>query len=409
MESELSFGGQAQVRAAERLPIADRIAAESGKEVSLRKNLRLGERIISIILFTCGFISILTTVGFTIVLGSEALRFFSTTEWLNANKRTAEVISAEDTILTVTTSGRPLAVGEDLRFGQLGTDYAEIVNIIDAETVEVVRGIRDAQPVEHAANTPLFVGAEVTLTKFFTDIKWSPQIGRFGILELLVPTFVITLIAMVVSIPLGLGAAIYISQYAQPRTRSILKPILEILAGVPTVVYGYFALTFVTPLLRQFFGDQVQVYNMLSAGLVVGILIVPTISSISEDAISSVPRALKEASFGLGATRLETVIKILLPAALSGIVAAVILGFSRAVGETMIVLVASGAGPNLTVNPLESAETMAGHIARISTGDLSFGSIDYNSVFAIGLTLFVLTLALNFASQAVTRRFREIY
>jgi phosphate transport system permease protein len=165
----------------------------------------------------------------------------------------------------------------------------------------------------------------------------------------------------------------------------------------------------VTPLLQAILGMQVKVYNMASAGIVVGILIIPTISSISEDALSAVPRALREASYGLGATKLETVFKVLLPAALSGIVAAVILGFSRAVGETMIVLIAMGAGPNLTVNPFDSAETMAGHIARISTGDLSYGSIDYNSVFAIGLTLFILTLLLNFASTVVTRRFREVY
>jgi phosphate transport system permease protein len=228
-------------------------------------------------------------------------------------------------------------------------------------------------------------------------------------MELVIPTIVITLIAMVVAVPLGLGAAIYIGEYARPRVRSILKPVLEILAGIPTVVYGYFALTFVTPLLQSVFGVQVQVYNMLSAGIVVGVLIIPTISSIGEDALSAVPRALREASYGLGATKLETIFKVLLPAALSGIVAAVILGFSRAVGETMIVLIASGAGPNLTVNPFDSAETMAGHIARISTGDLSYGSIDYNSVFAIGLTLFIITLLLNFASTYVTRRFREVY
>ena len=188
------------------------------------------------------------------------------------------------------------------------------------------------------------------------------------------------------------------------------KPIIEVLAGVPTVVYGYFALTFVTPVLRGIFGnDVVQVYNMLSAGLVVGILIIPTIASVSEDALTAVPRSLREASYGLGATRLETVVRVLLPAALSGISAAVILGISRAVGETMIVLIAAGAGPNFSFNPFDNAETMAGHIARISTGDISRGSIDYNSVFAIGLTLFVATFLLNIASNIITRRFREVY
>ena len=408
MAQELSLGGQSML---ERLPLAERLAAEQGRsEVGLSKRPRLAERAISTFLFLCGALSILTTVGFTVVLGSEALHFFATTEWLNANKRTAAAISATDTQISVTATGSALQVGDIIRFGNEGeTEQARINEIVNPETVIVERGVGNTLARDHTQNTPMFVAAQVTLTKFLTDTKWSPQIGRFGIMELIVPTIVITLIAMMVSIPLGLGAAIYIGEYASTRVRNVLKPILEILAGIPTVVYGYFALTFVTPLLQAIFGPQVKVYNMASAGIVVGILIVPTISSIAEDALSAVPRALREASYGLGATKLETVIKVLLPAALSGIMAAVILGFSRAVGETMIVLIASGAGPNLTTNPFDSAETMAGHIARISTGDLSYGSIDYNSVFAIGLTLFILTLLLNFASTIITRRFREVY
>jgi phosphate transport system permease protein len=408
MEQNMSLRTQSLAAS---LPLAERIAAEAGRsDVGLDKRPRLAERAISLFLFACGALSILTTIGFTIVLGSEALRFFATTEWLNANKNTAAAITAADTRITVQSSGRPLAADEIIRFGVEGaTENARVVEVLDAQTIIVERGVRGTQALDHAAGTPLFVAADVTLAKFFTDTKWAPQIGRFGVMELVVPTIIITLIAMAVSIPLGLGAAIYIAEYATQRTRGILKPILEILAGVPTVVYGYFALTFMTPLLQMIFGPQVKIYNMASAGIVVGILIIPTISSISEDAISAVPRSLREASYGLGATKLETVFKVLLPAALSGIVAAFILGFSRAVGETMIVLIASGAGPNLTTNPFDSAETMAGHIARISTGDLSFGSIDYNSVFAIGLTLFIMTLLLNFASTLVTRRFREIY
>jgi phosphate transport system permease protein len=211
-------------------------------------------------------------------------------------------------------------------------------------------------------------------------------------------------------VPVGLGAAIYLSEYASTRVRKAIKPLIEILAGVPTVVYGYFALTFVTPFLRGLLGnDTVQVYNMASAGIVIGVLIIPTIASISEDALRAVPNALREASMGLGATRLETVYKVLLPAALSGISAALILGISRAVGETMIVLIAAGAGPNFTLNPFDNAETMAGHIARISTGDISRGSIDYNSIFAVGMTLFLMTLILNVVSSVITRRFREQY
>jgi phosphate transport system permease protein len=175
-------------------------------------------------------------------------------------------------------------------------------------------------------------------------------------------------------------------------------------------VFGYFALTFITPILRGIFGvNVVGVYNMASAGVVIGILIVPTITTISEDALRAVPRSLREASFGLGATRFETTTKILVPAALSGILAAVLLGISRAIGETMVVAIAAGAGPNLTLNPFEAAETITGHIARISTGDLSYGSIDYNSLFALGLALFVITLLMNFLSTMITRRFREVY
>jgi phosphate transport system permease protein len=250
----------------------------------------------------------------------------------------------------------------------------------------------------------------VTLGEFFTNTTWAPQIGEFGILPLLNATFITSLIAMVVSLPLGLGAAIYLSEYAGPRPRAILKPVLEILAGVPTVVYGFFALTFVTPLLQRLVGrDTVQVYNMTSAGLVMGIMILPLVASMSEDALNAVPLALRQASYGLGATRLETALRVTVPAALSGIVAAFIVAMSRAVGETMIVALAAGAGPNFTFNPFVAAETMTGHIARISGGDISYGDIQYDSIFAIGLTLFVITLLLNMLSGVIVRRFREVY
>ena len=256
----------------------------------------------------------------------------------------------------------------------------------------------------------LFFGdPEVTFAKFFGGTKWSPGIGQFGIWPLVTSTLVTSAIAMLVSLPLGLSAALYLSEYASPRARSALKPILEILAGIPTVVYGYFALLFMTPLLQKIFGDQVQVYNMASAGIVMGIMILPLISSMSEDALSAVPRSLREAAYAMGATKFEASLQIVLPAALSGIGAAFIIGISRAVGETMIVAVAAGAGPNFTFNPFQAAETMTGHIARISGGDLSYNSIDYNSLFAIALMLFLVTLVLNLISQRVVERFRERY
>jgi phosphate transport system permease protein len=251
---------------------------------------------------------------------------------------------------------------------------------------------------------------EVSLLATITTTEWKPHIGKFGIWPLLNSTLMTTSIAMLIAIPLGMAVAIYLSEYATPRVRNLLKPILEVLAGIPTIVYGYFALTLMTPLLREIFGrDTVQIYNTASAGLVMGILILPLITSMTEDALSAVPRSLREAAYGVGGTKLEVALQIVVPAALSGIAAATIVGISRAIGETMIVAVAAGAGPNLTFNPFEGAETITGHIVRISGGDLSYDSIDYNSIFALGLFLFFITLTLNIISQAIVRRFREVY
>jgi phosphate transport system permease protein len=251
---------------------------------------------------------------------------------------------------------------------------------------------------------------EVNLLTTLTTTEWKPHVFKFGIWPLLNSTLMTTLIAMLIAIPLGIGVAIYLSEYATMRVRNTLKPILEVLAGIPTIVYGYFALTFMTPILRAIFGrDVVQIYNTGSAGLVMGILILPLITSMTEDALSAVPRSLREAAYGVGGTKLEVALQIVVPAALSGIAAAIIVGVSRAIGETMIVAVAAGAGPNFTFSPFVGAETITGHIVRISGGDLSYDSIDYNSIFALGLFLFFVTLALNIVSQAVVRRFREVY
>jgi phosphate transport system permease protein len=255
-----------------------------------------------------------------------------------------------------------------------------------------------------------FSQPNVDLLTFLTTTQWQPSIGKFGVLPLVTATLVTSTIAMFIALPLGMAAAIFLSEYATQKTRSILKPILEILAGVPTVVYGYFALNTMTPFLRGIFGqNQVEVYNTLSAGLVMGIMILPLVSSMSEDALSAVPRALRDASYALGATRFETATQIVVPAALSGIVAAFIVGISRAVGETMIVAVAAGSGPAFTLNPLKGAETMTGYIARISGGDVAYDTPDYNSIFAIGLLLFLITLGLNTISRRISRRFREVY
>ena len=277
--------------------------------------------------------------------------------------------------------------------------------------LRVKRGIRGQNTIApHPAGVSVEVNDQPTLIEFFTHTSWIPAIGEFGVIPLINATLMTSTIAMLVALPLGMGAAIYLSEYASPRLRSVLKPTLEILAGIPTVVYGYFALTFMTPLLRAVFGvDIVNIYNTGSAGIVVGILIIPLVSSMSEDALHAVPMALREASYGLGATKLETTISVVLPAALSGILAAFIVAVSRAIGETMIVAIAAGAGPNFSFSPFDSAETMTGHIARISGGDLSYDSIDYNSIFAIGLTLFAMTFILNALSRFIISRFREAY
>lgn len=251
---------------------------------------------------------------------------------------------------------------------------------------------------------------EVSVREFLTNTMWQPRISEFGVLPLLNATLMTSTIAMIVALPVGLAVAIYLSEYASPGRRGVLKPVLELLAGVPTVVYGFFALTLMTPLLRAIFGrDVVDIYNTASAGIVIGILVIPLVASMSEDALRAVPNALREAAYGLGATKLEVALRVVLPAALSGITAAFIVAISRAVGETMVVALAAGAGPNLTLNPFEGAETLTGHIARISGGDLSYNSIDYQSIFSLALVLFVMTLTLNVISRRIMRRFRQEY
>ncbi len=257
--------------------------------------------------------------------------------------------------------------------------------------------------------------------RFFGDVgigdylfgkDWSPLFNppSFGVLPLISGTFLITAIALVVAIPLGIGSAIYLSEYARPRVRRTLKPILEILAGVPTIVFGYFALTFFTPeVLQGIFSLDLQGLNALSAGIVMGFLVLPTIASIAEDALSSVPGSLREGAFGLGASKLQVSLRVVLPAALSGVVAAVVLGSSRAIGETIIVLVAAGQKPYLGIDPTNPAETMTAFIAGTAKGDIATGSVAYKTIFAVGMTLFLITLLLNAISIRFVRKYRQVY
>lgn len=355
-------------------------AVEQVATINLRRQPRAGESIIQIFLFLCGAVSILTTIGIVFVLGRESLLFFIDPE-----------VSGQSILLDLEVAAEVLSEG----------------------------GLVDAC---FSAPGACVQQMGTSLATFFSGITWQPRIFQFGIWPLVSATLLTTTIAMLVALPLGLMTAIYLSEYASARVRSTIKPILEILAGIPTVVYGYFALTFMTPILRGIFGREVvEIYNTASAGIVIGILILPLVSSMSEDALSAVPGALRQAAYGLGATKLETAWNIVLPAALSGISAAFVVAISRAVGETMVVAIAAGAGPrnfsnwpdalqNLALlNPFKGAETMTGHIVRISGGDISYGTLDYTSLFAIGLLLFLMTLVLNIVSRMLVERFREEY
>ncbi|MEC2076556.1 phosphate ABC transporter permease subunit PstC [Metabacillus fastidiosus] len=251
----------------------------------------------------------------------------------------------------------------------------------------------------------------VSILDFFTQKEWYPFFegnASYGIMALISGTLLVTVIAVIVAVPIGLASAIFLSEYASDRTRRIIKPILEVLAGIPTIVYGFFALTFVTPILQKIIPD-LGIFNALSPGIVVGIMIVPMIASLSEDAMSSVPSSMRQGALALGATKLEVSLKVVLPAAISGIVASFVLGISRVIGETMIVTLAGGATPKLTFDPTESIQTMTAYIVQVSSGDAGYGTTVYYSIYAVGMTLFVFTLAMNVLAQFISRRFREEY
>jgi phosphate transport system permease protein len=297
-------------------------------QLSRRPGREWKERLVSGVLFVCGLVSVLTTVGIVVVLVRESVGFF------------------------------------------------RVVPIVD----------------------------------FLTGTRWSPLFAdqHFGILPLVNGTLLVTVGSAVIALPVGLASAIYLSEYASDRARNVVKPALEILAGIPTVVYGYFALTFVTPILQALL-PETDFYNAASASVVVGIMIIPMVSSLSEDALSAVPRSLRQAAYGVGATKFEVSTRVAVPAALSGIVASFILALSRAIGETMAVTLAAGATPRMTESFLESIQTMTAYIVQVSLGETPHGTIEYQTIFAVGLVLFLITLAMNVLSQRITSRFREVY
>lgn len=250
----------------------------------------------------------------------------------------------------------------------------------------------------------------VSIVEFLTGKEWSPLFfePKFGILPLVTGTLLTTAIALAVALPLGIMVAVYLSEYAPHRMREIIKPVLELLAAVPTVVYGYFALLFLTPILQKFIPD-LSGFNALSPGLIIGIMIIPYVSSVSEDAMKAVPMHIKEGSYAMGATKLQTAFKVVIPAAFSGIAAAFIIGISRAIGETMVVAIAAGMMPNFSINPLEPVQTLTAYIVQVSLGDVPHGTIEYKTIFAAGITLFLMTLVFNLIGFWLRKRIREAY
>ena len=349
-----------------------------------RGGVSLEGRIVRWLFFGCALISVLTTIGIIFTLVSQAIGFFVE---MPVNLAQSEISQIETRIERSESPAEIAELEQDL---QGWTGRLERIESQSAFSY-VERGV-------------------VSVWEFFTGTRWTPILKprAYGVLPLVGGTLLIAAIAALVALPVGLAAAIFLSEYAPDKVRRIVKPVLEILAGIPTVVYGYFALTFVTPILKVFFPEML-VFNALSAGLVMGVMIIPMVSSLSEDAMNSVPNSLRNASYALGATRVETSLRVVVPAALSGIVASFIIAISRAIGETMLVTIAAGATPNLTINPLESIQTMTAFIVQLSLGETPHGSLEYNTIFAVGLLLFLITLIMNLLGYFIVRRWREKY
>jgi phosphate transport system permease protein len=357
-----------------------------------RRRSRRVEALVRAICFLFAAISIVTTLGIVLTLIVETFEFF-----LDPFFRLSLWLEQLPNLLPNATADQLQAIGEQLE----SADLDEVFDLAEAI------GASPPSPV---------AGFFHAVGRFFTDTRWTPLFNDadFGIFVLVSSTLLTSTIAMTVAVPLGLLTAIFLSEYAAPRLRQVLKPVLELLAGIPSVVFGYFALLVVTPFLQGVI-PPLQVFNALSAGLVLGISILPLVASLSEDAISSVPQDLRQGAFAMGATKRETIQAVVLPAALSGIVASIILAVSRAVGETMIVTLAAGQNPQPInsdldfINPFIPVMTMTAFIVQVSLGDASFGSLAYKTIFAVGMALFVMTLTLNILSYWFVRRFREKY
>ena len=423
-----------------------------GKPLTGSGSKYLLERIVKWVLFILASISVLTTVGIVSVLMFEGVRFFTSDFYeQRPTERVATGEDAEtpadpssplapnvvnevrvrattDSLIYVDwdrpTTGPPPTGYEVSVAPSLNADLSDCANLTADRasclianaapgrshkvSVAAVSGLEKGPVLQTDAFS---VPEKVKWHRFLTDTKWRTLLvpRSYGIWPLLVGTTMIAVLAMVVAVPLGLLSAIFLSEYAPPRLRAITKPILEVLAGIPTVVYGFFALFFITPVLRSF-SDDVGIFNALSAATVMGVMIIPMVSSLSEDAMRAVPNALREGAYALGATKVEVATKVVVPAALSGIVAAFILAMSRAIGETMIVFIAAGQNEKLTFNPLDPVNTMTGFMATTNFSDNAIpGTAQFQSLFAVGITLFIITLLMNLLSQFVVARFREVY
>ncbi len=410
------------------------------------------DRIVKWVLFLLASVSVLTTVGIVSVLLFEGVRFFtsdfyeqrptervatSEAEGLAGEAPSAlapgivpkvEVRATTDALIYVSwekpTLGQEPTGYEVSVLPSLNADLSDCANLGPDQTSCVIANAAPGR--SHKVSVSALAGPgkgvalqtdsfsvpeEVKWYRFFTDTKWRTLLvpRSYGIWPLLVGTTMIALLAMVVAVPLGLLSAIFLSEYAHPQVRAITKPVLEVLAGIPTVVYGFFALFFITPILRSV-SDDVGIFNALSAAIVMGVMIIPMVSSLSEDAMRAVPNALREGAYALGATKVEVATKVVLPAALSGIVAAFILAMSRAIGETMIVFIAAGQNDSLTFNPLDPVNTMTGFMATTNFSDNAIpGTAQFQALFAVGITLFIITLLMNLLSQFVVAKFREVY
>lgn len=381
-------------------------------------DLQRRETIIQMVMLACAIFCIFVTAGIVFILSEVGVQFFTDEYFANSGllQRATQNLATQAGL-----SGSEINDIIRLAVDERPVTFSRIAESIPNVTPEILREAYENLKQTTSTGEKLWLAFTNSVQRFFLDNRWTPLFAskRFGIWPLVNGTMLVSAVAMAVAIPCGLLTAIYLSLYASPRLSSLLRPLVEVLAGIPTVVYGYFALLYISPIIQSIYPDA-PIFNVLSAGLMMGVMIIPTVSSISIDAINAVPRSLLDGAYALGATKMEVILRVVFPAATSGIVASIILGISRAVGETMIVTVAAGQQPvsygdtfwsaiQAAINPLQSMATMTAFIAQVALGDAPAGSIEYKTLYAVGLSLFLMTMAMNLLSQYVSTRFREVY